>query len=188
MEDKRAMSRKLSIRAIMSGVLLFVLSGVCLAGTSGVVVDAKTGKPVEGAVVVMEWTMTKGLGNTYHETYQVYERVTDKDGKFSVPGVLNPLVDAPTMAVYKRGYVCWSNGYTFDGKMEKDEKPIGSDMNIRLETWREGWSHYAHMRFFQTTVYLGHTELFREVVDQEEREGLNELEQKKALEKSTHGK
>ena len=116
------MIRELSIRALMAAVLLLLLGGVCLAGTSGVAVDAKSGKPVEGAVVVMQWTVTKGLGNTYHEVYQVYERVTDKkDGRFSVPGVLNR-VDPPTMAVYSGAIAVGATDIRSTGRWKKTRR------------------------------------------------------------------
>jgi hypothetical protein len=48
---------------------------------TGTVQDAETGAPIEGAVVFVEWTKTKGLpGLTSTKVYKIVEVETDKDG------------------------------------------------------------------------------------------------------------
>ncbi|MBI5748930.1 MAG: hypothetical protein HZA00_07370, partial [Nitrospinae bacterium] len=71
--------------------ILFLTTG-CYAEITGTIVDAETGEPIEGAVVLVEWTKTKGLGLTYTQSYQVVEVITDKDGKATVSGVFSPFV------------------------------------------------------------------------------------------------
>ena len=41
-------------------LFLFVMAG-CEGTITGIVVDAETGKPIEGAVILVEWTKAKGL-------------------------------------------------------------------------------------------------------------------------------
>jgi hypothetical protein len=106
--------RKLKIAAIvitLASAFYFFLSFI--GRMTGTVVDAETGKPIEGAVVLVEWTMTKGLGLTHTTSYKVTEMVTDNDGRFTVYTVPNPLVNAPDITVYKKGYVAWSSRWIF---------------------------------------------------------------------------
>ena len=54
---------------ILMAVFLLVKSN-CYAQINGTVVDAETGQPVGGAVVLAEWTVTRGLpGMSYHEIH-----------------------------------------------------------------------------------------------------------------------
>ena len=47
-------------------ILLVFMVGSCSAEITGTVVDAETGKPIEGAVILVEWTMTKGVPGMSH--------------------------------------------------------------------------------------------------------------------------
>src|SRR3989338_10920318 len=96
--DLKDKDRKMKI-ALTILLIIFSLSSCSYAGMSGTVIDAETGRPIEGAVVLVEWTMTKGIGLTHTDSYKVVEKVTDKNGKFSVSGVSNPFVDPPMIVV-----------------------------------------------------------------------------------------
>ena len=66
---------------------MLIMTPGCYAEMTGTVVDAETGAPIEGAVVLVEWTVTKGVpGMTVTETYKVIEKITDKEGKVKIPG------------------------------------------------------------------------------------------------------
>ena len=112
--------------------LIFFTAG-CYGTITGTVVDAETGKPMEGAVVLVEWTKTKGMGLTYTESYKVIEVVTDKDGKATISGVFNPLVDPPDVTVYKKGYVAWNNQYIFPTYKKRKDFKWQNDYVVRLE-------------------------------------------------------
>jgi len=57
------------------------------APISGVITDTTTGQPVEGAVVVAEWySESPGFHNRNSELFEVQEVVTDKQGKYTIPG------------------------------------------------------------------------------------------------------
>jgi hypothetical protein len=102
-----------TIKAIILIAFVTLLSG-CYPGISGKVVDGLTGNPLEGAVVLAQWTTTGGLpGLTHHTVYQIEESETDKEGKFSISGVYNPFVDPPKMVIYRKGYVPWRNDSDF---------------------------------------------------------------------------
>ena len=92
----------------MKNKLLSLLFAVALTSTgcylpvNGRVIDAETNQPIEGAVVLVEWTKTKGFGFTYTESYKVAETTSDKDGKFELPGCYSAFVNEPDLTVYKK--------------------------------------------------------------------------------------
>ncbi len=77
------------------------------------VVDAETGKPIEGAVVTANWELVKGSldGPRYFGQLEVKETVTDKNGRFFFEGFSKEdksgaeLRDSdPRVIVFKPGY------------------------------------------------------------------------------------
>src|SRR4030067_756890 len=73
----------------------------------GSIVDAETKEPIEGVVVLFEWLQSRLFGNAIF--IDVQEALTDKDGKFYIPGiwVLQPwrrLNTAASVFIYKSGY------------------------------------------------------------------------------------
>jgi hypothetical protein len=115
------------MRTLRSGVVLLVL--VLVLGASGVagsaeaagpwraqIVDAETGQPLEGVVVVASWIKyTAGpagwAGGTY---YAAEEAVTGADGRFVIPAKIAfnwlPFVteiEGPTFLFFKPGYGIW---------------------------------------------------------------------------------
>jgi hypothetical protein len=126
---------------------MFVLSSGCSAGISGTVVDAETGKPIEGAVIHADWAMRKGVpGLQYSQDYAVAEAVTTKDGKFKVSGVMNPFVSPPTVVIYKKGYVAWRNDYIFPDVRHRAGFQWKGDNVIKLEPFKR-YSHSRHLAF-----------------------------------------
>ncbi|RMG02440.1 MAG: hypothetical protein D6726_07520, partial [Nitrospirae bacterium] len=51
----------------------------------GYVLEAQTGEPIEGAVVVAAWALTQVPGEGFGGYARIIETVTDKDGKFVIP-------------------------------------------------------------------------------------------------------
>jgi len=102
--------------AILSLFFLILSVSGCSAsskGISGTVVDAENGKPIEGAVVLVEWTRKTGIGDKHTVSVKVVEKVTDKEGNFKVYGSIDPFVDPPTIVIYKKDYVAWRNDFVF---------------------------------------------------------------------------
>ena len=127
----------------ISMILILILLSGCYPGISGMVVDGVNGKPLEGALVLAQWTTTGGLpGLTHHSVYKIEEAETDKQGKFSISGVYNPFVDPPTMIVYQKGYVPWRNDMDFTNPTwEHYDKNIWkNDLTYKLNPWKEGYS------------------------------------------------
>lgn len=150
-------------------VLLVILMTLSVSGCpansksiSGTVIDAETGRPIEGAVVFFEWTKTKGgwTGLDYTETYRIAEKVTDKDGKFRVLGVLTPFVNPPTIVIYKTGYVAWRNDYIFPTNEKRQD--FARDRYIfKLEHFNKKYSHSLHIQFLRGGLSLSSTKLER---------------------------
>lgn len=120
-----------SLFTILAVTMLFLLQGCSLVSASTLradpidsqVVDAKTGKPIQGAIVVAYWELHPGsLGGDALPcaAANVEEAVTDKDGKFHLPG-WGPIKGScggmrqgdPLLFVFKSGYGYgrFSNGW-----------------------------------------------------------------------------
>lgn len=138
---------------VVTFLLVFATTD-CYADISGTVIDTETGKPIEGAVVFMEWTKTKGLGLTYTETYKIIEKLTDKEGNFKVSRVLNPFVNPPTIVIYKKGYVAWRNDIIFPDYKKREDFQWGIPLFFRLESFKKTYSHSQHLFFFQSDINL----------------------------------
>lgn len=149
----------MKIKTILIMILMSLSVSGCSANSksiSGTVIDAETGKPIEGAVVFVEWSKSKakwtGLG--YTETYKTVEKVTDKTGKFKVFGVISPFVNPPTIVVYKKGYVAWRNDYIFPLNEKRQDFRLENGYVIRLEYFKNNYSHSKHIFFFQSDLSL----------------------------------
>jgi hypothetical protein len=112
-EISKGVSSMRSIQTVLLVFLLTISSGCFYPGISGRVVDSTTGKPIEGALVVAQWTKKHGFGLTYHDLHKIVETLTDKEGKFSLSGTYNPFVEPPEMIIYKEGYIPWRNDSIF---------------------------------------------------------------------------
>lgn len=127
--------------------LMFIVAG-CYQGINGTVVDEETGKPIEGAVVLVEWTITCGLpGLTHTKSYKVIEVVTDKEGKYLISGLYNPFVDAPDLTIYKNGYVAWNNLIVFPEHKRREEFKWHTGTIYKLEPFKDSYSYVDHYSF-----------------------------------------
>ncbi len=135
--------------------LLFISAG-CSAESkemSGIVVDAATGKPIEEAVVLVEWTKAEGMpGLTSTKSYKVVEAVTDKDGKFTVENVKKILIDPPDVTVYKKGYVAWSSRWIFPDWRKRTDFKWGKTDTFKLEQFKPEYSYDKHVSFISLST------------------------------------
>ena len=136
--------------------LCFFLSGCGYYRTiTGTVVDAETMKPIEGAVVMVEWTKQTGMGEFYNtKSYKVIEKVTDKNGKVEIDGMFALIgmvpfitINAPDIAVYNPGYVTWSSRAIFPSNKGREDLKWG-DHTFKLERFKPGYSYVEHEKFF----------------------------------------
>ncbi len=139
--------------------LWFVLSACGIYySVDGQVVDAKTGEPIEGAVVAVNWSRTKILGvpgyNALTEHYGTFEDVTDATGTFTIPKFL---IGYHYMGVYKNGYICWSSETIFkpEGKDWKEmfkrryDHRVTGGMIVKLEPKSDDFPQAKHASFVQ---------------------------------------
>lgn len=80
----------------------------------GQIVDAETGQPIDGAVVVAQWVLFEGgIGHGGHKgRLHIFETVTDEDGRYLIPEwgpkphpPLTELVDRdPEILIFKSTY------------------------------------------------------------------------------------
>jgi len=132
---------------------MFAISG-CYPGITGRVIDSETQMPIEGAIVLAQWTMTRGLpGLAYHTLYKSVETETDKDGKFSLSGVYSPFVDVPRLVICKKGYVTWRNDYIFpDYNKRTDYNIWQSGYEYRLDQFKSEYSIGKHSMFMDLGI------------------------------------
>jgi len=113
------------VPALAVAGLIFAISSWYHGGPwSGRIVDAETKQPIEGAAVVFVWESTFSVpaAGVNYNFLDAEERVSDKDGRFSIPKktFLNiPMfraVQRPNAYIFKPGYGTYP---TYDSK-----KPI----------------------------------------------------------------
>jgi hypothetical protein len=160
---------------LVTAGLLCLLLGTGCAGIGTVrsqVVDAKTGQPVQGAVVLGVWTKQVGLLGMYRtELVGVKEVEVDTAGRFELerPGDLS--VDEEKITVYKFGYVAWSNQLIFPSFKRREDTQVPE--RIRLEAFPANGDHRPHMRFIDlstsSSLSAGSWNKFQQAIRQEER-------------------
>jgi len=133
-------------RFVLLLATLFFLAG-CYQEYTGTVVDAETGKPVEGAIVLVQWVKEKGLpGLAYHEVEKILEVETDEQGGFNVAENVG-ISDPPTVVIYKKGYVAWRNDYIFPGWEKREKIDWRKIAQVQLEHFKDEYSRDEHHGF-----------------------------------------
>ena len=159
-------------------LLLFVLTA-CNETITGVVVDAETGQPIEGAVILVEWTQTKGVpGLSYTESYKVVEVVTDNEGKGSIDGAIGPFINAPSVTIYKQGYVAWNNKYIFPDWTKRKDFKWENNYVFKLEKFKPEYSYDKHTDFISSSMQIGASEKKRQLLKAIRWEQLKALEER----------
>lgn len=98
----------------MVSILGVLITSGCAYGVrydgpySGRIIDADSGEPIEGVVVLGEWSKEITTpGGAVHEFYDARETVTDKNGEFSIPGMGLEIMSNVTpmdVLIFKAGY------------------------------------------------------------------------------------
>ena len=135
---------------------LFFMAGSCGAEITGKVIDAETQQPIEGALILVEWTIAKGLpGMSQTEPHEIEEVLSKKDGSFKIKTYLNPFLDNPRITIYKKAYVAWNNEYIFPGWTKRDKFELRDGMSIRLEPFKKEYSRADHVSFLNSITHWG---------------------------------
>ncbi len=136
-------------------LLICILLASCYGPIKGQVIDAETGEPIEGAVIMVEWTKTEGFGLTHTESYKVVEVLTDKNGMAEIDGVDAIFVDLVRVAVYKKGYVLWSNNNVFKGSRTLTSFEWKDSYVFKLNRFKPEYSYNEHTMFIHSAIGSG---------------------------------
>jgi hypothetical protein len=126
----------LLIFAILCAFIIFRYDGPY----KGRVLDAGTGQPLEGVVVLGVWYEGHpGPGGGSHKYYDAQETVTDKDGNFDIKGLglkTRFLIEPMDVIIFKSGYESvdmypWKSFY-LEGAFPRDKIKFGSGRVIFL--------------------------------------------------------
>jgi len=121
---------------------------------NGRVVDGTTGKPIEGAVVVAQWTKFHGwLGEQQRDLHKIVETLTDKDGKFSLSGDVGFVLDPPQMIIFKEGYIPWRNDSIFPNK-DLDKHEWKNNVTYKLDVFTDKYTA-KHLYSFMDSGIIG---------------------------------
>jgi hypothetical protein len=110
-------------KALVSGWLVITCLAGCsdlpaastMASTHGVVVDTKTGAPIEGATVILQISVSANFHGP--RCAHIDTAVSDKSGEFSMPGWFHPLAVERTV-----DYLVYKPGYRWDGIADEGRK------------------------------------------------------------------
>ena len=130
------------------------------------IVDAETGKPLEGVIVTANWQLKGGMegGNDFGQM-MVMEEVTDKSGRFYFPA-WGPKRNVSDGHIKNEGpqLVLFKNGYRYlplSNQTRVTDRPgpfLKSDWNgktIKMERFKGDLKEYAqHLKFIDTLVNL----------------------------------
>jgi len=179
-------------------IILIVVLIVCASwigknaytSIDGYVVDAETGKPIEGAIVLGWWTISGGpVEMLSGHTYEIRKATTDQSGKFHLSVlILNPFVNEPYLTGYKAGYVCWKSRAIFPDKRREGFK-WGSGQIYSLEKFKPEYSYAKHDSFIHTDLpFLDARDSFSKAYEWEGPLMMKELDERAMREKALKGK
>jgi len=166
-------------------VMAFFIAGSNLP-IKCMVIDADTGKPIEGAIVMVGWSRTVNvIGFATTKTVKLAEVVSDKNGSVTVPGIISYAVDPPYITVYKKGYVAWSNEYIFPSWEKRRDFKWKNGYVFRLEKFKSEYPHEMHTSFIHTATHEDyvHSKLIYEAIRWEETKTWEEIRQKRKANK-----
>jgi hypothetical protein len=119
-------------------------------------VDAETEEPIEGAVIMIEWTKTKGwpgMSNPY--SYKVIEEITDGKGTARFSDIPEQSAFLSRVAVYKKGYVLWSNKGVFAGSADDNNFDWKNNYVFKLVRFKPEYSYFDHVLFMDSAIKPG---------------------------------
>ena len=139
--------KSLILLILVTMFLMPTTSAVARSVVSGKVVDAETQEPIVGAAIYISWWKLVGLpGLAYSVEVEVAECLSDGDGSFEIPRYSTLFKDYQ-MAVYKMGYVCWSNDDIFPTYEKREDFRLKNGMVIKLEHFKNEYSKERHADF-----------------------------------------
>jgi len=119
----------------------------------GKVIDKETKRPIEGAAVVAGWRKEAPAAHPIITIYDAQEAVTDREGNFTVPGIVggsvNPLakIREPSFNIFKPGYAAY--GETRESAMPRENDRILLALGV-LTTREQRVRNLSDVLFFST--------------------------------------
>ena len=112
---------------------------------AGQVVDAETGKPLEGAIVIALWELERGFGlegSIIAGRMEVTEVLTDAKGYYSIPGwgpKWRPKGthlghNAPLLVAFKDGYDFFAEGNSYESIFKDTRRRWAQESTWNMET------------------------------------------------------
>jgi hypothetical protein len=140
-----------------TSIVLFMTSCGAKHIVKGQVIDAKNGKPIEGASIAIHWIGKKTdsffapyASGTY--TIEKAKDISDAGGFFNIPKYV--VFTEYEMGVYRKGYVCWDSQDIFLKDTAKDRYykkrkgfKVKNNMIIKLEPFTDEYSRVNHAYF-----------------------------------------
>jgi hypothetical protein len=158
-----------ALQMLALALVLLAATG-CAPTIRSQVLDAQTGQPIAGAVILGVWTKGGGVpGLSHTDLVGVREAETDAEGHFELERVWGLLLDDKRITVYKFGYIAWSNQAVFPSFARRDD--TGVPAQIRLAPFPPEDSHGNHMGFVRHSTGVlasGYAPLFWKAVRPEE--------------------
>jgi hypothetical protein len=140
---------------------IYCLNG-CHTGYSGItctVIDAETQQPIEGAIVLVEWTKSHGYGLTTTKSFKVSEVISDNSGIVKLPGISDNFVNAPDVTLYKQGYVAWNSNFIFPpGYTKRTDFSWKDGCVFRMARFKPEYTFRDHTSFIYSAMGTGKIE------------------------------
>ena len=181
-----------SITTGFAGLLLhFWYHQTHTGSCSGRIIDAVTGKPIEGAVVTYSWRFS---GFLEESSATFYETLTDKEGKYFIPNqqvkrdnILRGTLQPESVLIYKNNYAVYTLwreykkptvGSSF-GYPSQNQPYCKKNNLVKLYPWRKDESHYEHVEWIDAiTFYCGQGKLLQKELEEEKRRAKEERRKK----------
>ena len=156
---------------------------------SGRIIDAVTGKPIEGVVVNYTWTFSDFMMMSGGFA-AFYETTTDKDGYYLIPNqrvkkrdfFFDGLVPEEVI-IYKNNYEVYKLLRTYKkppvgrsfGYTSKNQPYFKKNNLVKLYPWKQGESHDDHISWINSALYsCPESELLRKEIQQERKRAREE--------------
>jgi len=132
---------------------------------SGRVIDAVTGEPIEGAVVVFKWDVAIWFIEPGTMEGTTYEATTDKNGRYFIPDQTVKRnteafagLKAEEVLIYKVGYIWYK---VYEDRVEPfmtvlpnlKQRYRQQDNLVKLEPWIEELSHLEHIAWLSGPLF-----------------------------------
>jgi len=141
-----------AIFILVIALVIVYLKSCAYLPIKGTVIDAESGQPIEGAVILAEWTVKSWFPDGPTKTIKAVETFTDKNGRFKLNVYILRPVSNSYLTIYKAGYVCWNNKYIFPDNARRYDFEWESNREYALERFKKEYTYSDHVSFIRTCI------------------------------------